>query len=168
MSPAMHNIFGNSKQRGFRLRCFLELMCSIGALTMIAILAQALPACRAQCVYSKISVSRIQGAVFDRSGRPISDADVNLKKDGQFAADTKTDSAGGFLVGAPSGTYELSVNARNFAPAFARIETGTDLVRVLKPARLWVILDVGLTTDACTFISTSRRQFKNAIQENRR
>jgi hypothetical protein len=26
MKPAMQNIFGDSKQRGFRLRCFLSMM----------------------------------------------------------------------------------------------------------------------------------------------
>jgi hypothetical protein len=168
MKPATHETFGIAKRRGFWLRCFLGLMRPIGVSTTIAVLAHGLPVCRAQCVYPKISVSQIRGAVFDRTGRPIPNADVNLKRDGQLVSSTKTDGAGGFFVGAPAGTYDLTVNARIFAPGFARIEAGMDLVRVLRPTRLWMILDVGLTTDACTFVSTSRRQFESAIQENRR
>jgi len=122
----------------------------------------------AQCVYPTIRVSKVGGAVFDRMGRPVSGADVNLKKDGQVVASTKTDEAGGFFIAATPGTYDLNVNARGFTPGFVRVDVGIDLVRALKPAHLWMILDVGSTTDACTFISTSHRQFKKAVQENTR
>jgi hypothetical protein len=141
---------------------------SLHFLVLIAIFALVPSTCRAQCVYQKISVSRVQGAVFDRSGQPIPDADVNLKKDGQVVATTKTDGAGRFLVGTSPGAYDLNESARNLAPGFARIDVGIDLVRIFKSTRLWMILDVGMRLDACTFISTSHRQLEKANQENTR
>ncbi len=168
MKTATHNIFGISKQRGIWLRCFLGIKHLFGVLVPIALLIQVSATCGAQCVYPTIRVSRAGGAVFDRMGEAISGADVNLKNGGQVVASTKTDEAGGFFIAATPGTYDLNVNARGFTPGFVRVDVGIDLVRALKPAHLWMILDVGSTTDACTFISTSHRQFKKAVQENTR
>ncbi|HTW62482.1 MAG TPA: carboxypeptidase-like regulatory domain-containing protein [Terracidiphilus sp.] len=168
MSGAARRRIGISKKRGFRLRCFLEFRHPIGLLMFFALVAEFAWICRAQCVYPRTSVLHAQGAVFDKSGVPISGADVTLKKGDKVVSGAKTGRMGGFLIATSPGTYDLDVSARNFAPGFARIDVGSDLVRVLKPTHLWMILDVGATTDACTFISTSRRQLEKAIQENKR
>jgi Carboxypeptidase regulatory-like domain len=119
----------------------------------------------AQCVSRTVSVSRVQGAVFDQLGRPIPDADVSLKREGQVVASTKTDASGGFTIPISSGAYDLDAKASNFDPGFARIDVGSDLVRAVRPTHIWMILDVGSEElDQCNFTTTSRIQFEKAVR----
>jgi hypothetical protein len=123
-------------------------------------------ACLAQCVYETISVSRVQGSIFDSLGQPIPDVEISLKSEGKVVANTTTDEAGRFSVSANPGKYDLYANARNFEPGFARVDVGSDLVGVLRATRLWMILSVGVSeADECSSLTTtSRREFNKAVQ----
>jgi hypothetical protein len=138
-----------------------------GQAAALALFASIPVSCLGQCVYRPISMSRVQGAVFGRSGEPISNADVSLVRDGSTIAETKTDGAGKFSVPAPSGKYELKAKAHGFAPGFAQVDVGNDLVRALRPTHLWMILDVGMTIENCTLTTTEKRRFKKAIQAHK-
>jgi protocatechuate 3,4-dioxygenase beta subunit len=124
--------------------------------------------CVGQCVYQTISVSRVQGTIVDPSGVPIPNVEVELKRDGERAAVTTTGENGEFSIQAPPGAYDLNAHGKAFAPGFARIDVGTDLARIVRPTHIWMILDVGMTMENCTFATTSRRQFEKAIQAFKR
>ena len=117
-----------------------------------------------QCVYRTIPVSRVQGTVADPFGEPISNVDIRLKQDGKVIATAITDESGGFSLSASPGKYDLLADAKGFVPGFAQIDVGSDLIRMLKPAHLWMILDIGMVVDHCTFTATSRRQFEKVVQ----
>jgi hypothetical protein len=144
--------FGIHWQRGFWLRCFL------GALLISTALVS-----WAQCVMPTMRVSRVRGAVFDRTGQPIAKVEISLKQEDNVVALATTDEKGKFDVPAPPGTYWLNAKASAFAPGYARLDVGNDLIRALKPANLWMILDVGMLGDHCPFATTSRRRFEKAI-----
>ncbi|MGA3132928.1 MAG: carboxypeptidase-like regulatory domain-containing protein [Terracidiphilus sp.] len=126
--------------------------------------------CFAQCVERTISVSRVQGAVFDSFGQPIPNAGVSLEQDGKAIASLTTNESGGFFISANSGNYEFHAKARGFEPYLARINLRTDLIRAAKPTHIWMILKVGSAqVDSCDgFTTTSRRQFEKAIQRQQR
>ena len=109
------------------------------------------------CFYSRISVSRVQGTVFDQLGEPIPNVEIKLRNDGKEIANTETNEAGQFAIPAAPGRYDLQANARGFAPGFTPIDVGHDLARALKPAHLWMILVVGssLDMDTCPLATTS-------------
>jgi hypothetical protein len=123
--------------------------------------------CRSQCVYRTIPVSRVQGAVFDPYGEPIPDAEVSLNKESKVVARTATDEAGRFTIPAAPGIYDLHASGHNFAPDFARVEVGSDLIRELRPTYLWMILKVAVLEDDCSMTTTSRRQFEKMIHKHK-
>jgi len=118
------------------------------------------------CVYRRIRVSRVQGAVFDRIGEPIPNVEVELKRDDKTIATTKTNQAGEFSIPIGPGTYELNAKAQGFYPGFAHLDVGSDLVRAFKPTHLWMIMDVGIQ-DKCPLTTTSRREFEEAIRNEK-
>jgi hypothetical protein len=124
-----------------------------------------------QCVYRTLSVTRVHGALVgtlvDPDGRPIPNADVELKGD-EHVASAATNADGEFSIQAPPGGYEIHANARGFALGIARVDVGSDLIEMLRPAHLWMILDVGILLDHCTFTTTSRRELEKAIQEHKK
>ena len=123
----------------------------------------------AQCISRTLSVSRVQGAVFDQMGRPIPDVDVSLKRESRVVEGVETDGSGRFSIRSSPGAYDLYVNARNFVSGDTRIEVGNDLIGVLRPTKLWVILQVGMLSENCgPFVTTSRRQFENATKHDPR
>ena len=164
MKPAAHEILGIAERRGFWLRCFLS-----GAMVILGEMGPAAVISYGQCVDRVIRVSRVQGGVLDSYGRPIPNVVIELKSEDKIVATTTGNETGSFSIPAPPGKYELAANARGFETGFASLEVGTDLVRAFKPARLFVILDVGMATlDQCTFSTTSRREFDKVIRENTR
>jgi hypothetical protein len=128
------------------------------------------PQCLAQCVVRTISVSRVQGTTFDPSGQPIPNVQVSLEQDGRLVASFTTDESGGFSVPANPGDYELHANARGFASGVARINVGSDLIRVVRPTHIWMILYVGSAElDRCPgFATTSRAKFEKSIRKKQR
>jgi hypothetical protein len=124
--------------------------------------------CVGQCVYRTISVSRVQGTIVDPSGVPIPNVDDELKRDGKRTATGTTNESGEFSIQASPGVYDLNAHGSAFARGFARIDIGTDLVRLARPTHIWMILDVGMTMENCTLATTSRRQFEKAIQAFKR
>lgn len=122
--------------------------------------------CIAQCVYRPISVSRLQGTILTRDGKPIPNVNVELKRNSDRIASATTNEAGEFLIKAVPGEYELRSEARGFAPGFAEVELGSDLVRTLIPrTHLWMILDVGMINDYCQFTTTSRSKLRKALRQ---
>jgi hypothetical protein len=136
-----------------------------GLILCLAFVALIPDICRSQCVYRAILVSRVQGTILDPYGKPIPNVEVDLKRDGVRIAGATTNDVGEFSIQATPGKYELHAHADRFASGFARIDLGTDLVRMLRPsAHFWMILRVGVVNDACTFSTTSRRELRRAIQ----
>ena len=158
MNPSAGNSFGIHQQRGFWLRCFL------GAALVVSTTA----ASPAQCVYRTISVSRVLGAVFDSYGQPIPNVEVSLKQEENIVARSTTDDKGQFAISGSPGTFWLLAKAIEFAPGYARLGVGKDLIGTFRPTHLWIILHVGskLTDDCGAFVTTSRRQFERAITKH--
>ena len=170
MKPAAHESFGIAKRRGFWLRCFLgettRFVPAMGILSAIAFTgaAPAVVGAQVDCVYRTVSVSRVQGSIFDSAGRPIPNVEVELKSDGKLIGSAETDEEGKFAIPAAPGKYDLTTNARGFAPGFSPIDVGGDLVRTLRPTHLWMILEVGMG-QGCPLTTASRREFEKAIQK---
>jgi hypothetical protein len=70
------------------------------------------------CVYKPPKVRRVCGMIVDSDGRPISDVNVAVLKDGTTVKNATSDEAGEFdLGGIQAGKYELDATATGFQHA---------------------------------------------------
>ena len=123
--------------------------------------------CSGQCVSRTISVSRVQGAVFDRDGQPIPNVEISLRREGATIAHVETDDLGRFSIFEVPGAYDLVEKVNGFASGSARIEVGGDLIRAVRPTTLWMVLDVGVLTENCgPFVTTSKKRFERSITKH--
>jgi hypothetical protein len=166
MNPAMQNIFGNSNQRGFRLRCFLD-----DALVVSVILSLQSPLAHAQgivdCVDpASLSVSRVQGQVFDPSGTVVSGVSVTLVDVRSADQRTTTDNQGRFHVDALPDQYIFNASLPPFRRASAKLAVlGREDVGP-RPGYFYVILGTG--GSFCPWVTASRREFQKIIHANQR
>ena len=119
------------------------------------------------CFYKALSVSRVQGQVFDPSGLPIPATVLSLKQGGKEMTRATTDDQGRFSIRNANGKYELHTEARGFAPAFAPINVGNDFEHAFHPGKLWLILSVG-ATEPCPSVTTSHKQFLQTLSDYRK
>src|SRR5580698_4097538 len=162
MTVSTQKRLGNSRQRGFWLRCFLG-----GVIFMLAAMGPVAVFSRAQCVERTIRASRIQGLVLDPYGRPIPNVMIELRTEDKIIATATADETGRFSIHASPGECEIVAKARGFETTYAALDVGNDLVRAIRPTRLFMILDVRRALlDQCSFTTTSRREFEKLIREN--
>jgi hypothetical protein len=111
---------GNSRQRGFWLRCFLG-----GITILFALVSCPSENARANvCVYKTLHVIQTRGHVTDYSGKSIPDAKLTFKNDGKTVLESSADQEGNFNVKVPKGKYELRVESPGFAPGYAYLQVG--------------------------------------------
>ena len=143
-------------------------MRNFASLSLVFLLLALIPSVSpAQCVYHTISVSRVEGTVSDPNGQPIPNVKVELKRDNERIAAATTNEQGRFSIQAPPGKYELRATSQSFAPGHAYIGLGSDLVTLFRSSHLWMILTPGVAIDQCTFVTTSRKKFENAVQRHK-
>src|ERR1035438_1975706 len=104
--------------------------------------------------YKTLSVSRVQGQVFDPQGESVPGVVVLLEQDRKEVIRATTDGEGRFSIKAADGNYEIYADLRGFEPAFANIRLGNDLAHVFHPSKLWLILGIGVG-EPCPSSTTS-------------
>ena len=159
MNSTAHNGSEVFKQRSYWLRCFLGRIFPLLAL----LLCLNSPALANICVSSTLHVRSVHGIVTDFLGQPISGAIVSLKSGEDTKAETKTDSAGNFLLNVSSGHFELFVHATAFLDGWAPLYVGLNLRSLLHSNTLYVILAIG-GLDCPPNPTTSREVFIRQIQ----
>jgi hypothetical protein len=166
MKPETHSIFGISKQRGIWLRCFLDA-------TGFAIVATlSLPQFAhtqgiVDCVYpGRVSVSRVEGQVFDPSGTVVPGVIITLADERGSKIQTTTDGQGRFRLAASPGEYSFTAVVPMFQTSQTRLNVGEDLAGLFHPSNLRVIL--GMAGSFCPWVTTSQREFRDVISSNKK
>jgi len=164
MNRAASQTRGIHRQRGFWLRCFLSALwiwCSFLPLHMAR--AQSF----VDCVYPRrVSVSRIQGRVFDPFGVPVPGVVITLVDEDGRTLQTKSDGGGRFQIAASPGKYSFKADFPMFQTSDTELAVGEDLIGFIHPSHLYVIL--GLTGSECAWITTSRKEFEQVISDNKK
>jgi Carboxypeptidase regulatory-like domain len=141
------------------------LLSRVGVLSLVLHFCACFSHAQIDCFgYKTLQVSRVQGQVFDPSGVLVPGAVVLLKLDGKEVSRETTGADGRFYIKAVDGKYELRVDARGFASAFAYINVGNDLAHAFRPSKLWLILGLGMG-EPCPSSTTSHKKFLNILSE---
>jgi len=165
MRRALHERMGNTQQRGFWLRCFLG-----GAAAVLISLPLSLSAHSqgiVDCVSpSHISVSRVQGQVFDPSGVAVPGVTVSLVDKRGARQEIETDSQGLFHIEALPDSYEFKAAQRSFETASAGLYIlGREDVGP-RPDYLYVVLGMG--GSFCPWVTASKHEFQRIIRDNKK
>jgi hypothetical protein len=164
MSPAMQNIFGNSKQRGFRLRCFLDVVV-LTVLFCSPSIQSAFPQGIVDCIQQrKLTVPKVEGQVVDPKGAPVPTALVWISQEGKLVSKIETDSLGRFAFGVRSGQYTLKAQLQGFETTTAELDVGKDLGSLFHPTALKVIL--ALPGMNCSWVTTGGREYKELFKQH--
>jgi hypothetical protein len=164
MKPAAHEIFGIAKRRGFWLRCFLGVF---GLGPCIAALSPQVASGQGivDCVYpGRVSVSRVQGRVFDPFGAIVPGVVITLVDEHNATLQTTTDEQGRFHLASSPGKYRFKAVFQMFQTSQTELNVGEDLVGLVHPSDLRVIL--GLSGSYCAWVTTSQKEFRQIISSN--
>jgi hypothetical protein len=113
-----------------------------------------------------IHLSNVEGYVVNSKGKPVADAEVTLSQDEKVVLSTRTDRAGAFRFEHADGHFVFRVGRTMFAPAEREILVRVELATAVARKKLYVIVGPGACADACSSVSTSRREFDRVISEN--
>jgi hypothetical protein len=152
MKPAAHEIFGIAKRRGFWLRCFLGVF---GFWACIAVPSSQIAQGQGivDCVYpGRVSVSRVQGRVFDPFGVVVPGVVITLVDEQNTSLQLATDEQGRFHFAISPGKYRLKAVFQMFQTSQTELNVGEDLVGLVHPGDLYVIL--GLSGSYCAWVTT--------------
>jgi hypothetical protein len=164
MKRAASEKIGISMQRGFWLRCFLG-----GTLPVLLVCSVMCRVLHAQiAVDGPIRLSRVEGLVINKLGKPVVGAKVSLVRDDAIVLSTQTNQSGEFRFDHASGRYLFRVERTEFSPAAHEIVATDEIVTDLERKRLYVVVGPGACTDECSSVSTSKREFDRVIRENSR
>jgi hypothetical protein len=160
MKPAALETLEPTKKRGFWLRCFLG-----AAITAVAVSAPLVASPQIDCVYpGRVSVSRVQGRVFDPFGVVVPGVVITLVDEHNMTLQTTTDAQGRFHLAASPGKYLFKAIFPMFQISHTELSVGEDLVGLIHPSDLHVIL--GLDGLDCAWVTTSQKEFQQIISSN--
>jgi hypothetical protein len=111
-----------------------------------------------------LSVSRVQGQVFDPLGRVVPGAEVSLVSGGGASIKVETGAMGEFRFNAAPGRYVLKVVYPAFQFSSVELTVRRNLWNLLHPSTLRVILGVG--SFDCPWVTTRNREFQAMIRTN--
>jgi hypothetical protein len=164
MKATTRKILGIAKRRGFWLRCFLG---AIGPMAFFAVLPSRASLAQGivDCVYpGRVSVSRVQGRVFDPFGTVVPGAVITLVNEHNVTLQTTTDNQGRFHFATSPGKYRFKAEIQMFQKSQTELSVGEDLAGLIYPSDLHVIL--GLSGSYCAWVTTSQREFRQIISSN--
>jgi hypothetical protein len=151
------NRTGISRQRGFRLRCFLGL--TLAAFCMGAI-------AHAQLDMPKpFRVSHFEGLVMSPYGKPVENADISLTQNGRAVFSTRTDVAGHFKLDDVAGQFVFRVKTPDYSVVAREVVIGFELATAIHGNRLYVILGPGACSDDCSSVFTRKGDFEKAMRK---
>ncbi|MDE3201580.1 MAG: carboxypeptidase regulatory-like domain-containing protein [Acidobacteriota bacterium] len=164
MTMLVSGEFGNSRQRGFQLRCFL------GRVFLIAVICfGAIGVAHAQVdIPGPFHVSHLKGIVVTPDGEPVADTAIDLTQNGKTIYTTRTDAKGRYDFKRVSGEYIFRIKVPHYSvvarPVLVRFELATEV----HGNALYVILGPGACNDDCSSIFTSKKNFEKRIRRNNR
>jgi hypothetical protein len=159
MTATLQNSFGNSRQRGFWLRCFL------GAAVAISL---CWPAGAQLEIPGPEHLVRVEGVVVNSEGKPVANAEVTLTRDGNVMYTAHADQRGEFSFKHVSGQFTFRVARTQYAPAAREIIVTDELVTRAERKKLYVIVGPGACEDECSSVLTNKQQFEKALKEKNR
>jgi hypothetical protein len=146
------------KQRSLTIliSCLLSLFCSSRVVS-------------AQLEMEKaIHLPRVQGTVYDKTGKLLPDAKVELVRNDAVVFTTTTDQSGGFGFKHVSGLYTLRVREEKHSPAAREIKVELELASAAQNRNLFVLLGPAACSESCSTITTSRKEFETVVRRNTR
>jgi hypothetical protein len=155
---------GISKQRGYRLRCFLGRAFLLASL-LVAISGAAFAQVEGP---SPIRLVRVEGVVVNSDGKPAANLEVTLSKEDKVIFSTHTGPSGDFRFDRVSGSFVLKVARSEYAPAARAVIVRDELVAFLQRKKLYVVLGPGACADACSSVLTSKQEFDHIIRKKSR
>jgi hypothetical protein len=166
MTPAAHGVFGIATRRGFWLRCFLGVF-GLGAYFTIVSPQIARAQSIVDCVYpGRVSVSRVQGRVYDPFGVVVPGVVVTLVDERGSTLQATTDNQGRFRIAAPPGKYSFKAVFPMFQTSMTELNVGEDLAGLVRPSDLYVTL--GLDGMYCAWVTTGRKEFQQIVKNNKK
>ncbi len=164
MTVTEYRYLNNSKQRGFRLRCFLGRLFLVIAACMICF-----GVAQAQIdIPGPFHVSHLKGIVVTPEGKPVTDAVINLTQNGNVIYTTRTDAKGEYDFKHVSGEFIFRMRVPHYSivarPVLVRFELATEV----RGNALYVILGPGACSDDCSSVFTSKKDFERRIRRNNR
>jgi hypothetical protein len=165
MKLAIQERVGVSKQRGFWLRCFV----SRSLFGCFAIWMMFVVAASAQIDVVTFHLPKVRGAVTDKSGVPVANAEVDLVSVSDSAAiwTVKTNPFGSFRIDCNGGSYWLQIKATGLSTASMHVIVASDLRSLFHQSQLHVALGPNACMDECSWVYTSKRKFDHAVRLNR-
>jgi hypothetical protein len=122
-------------------------------------------AAQVDCVSPKpIKVSRVQGQVFDITGKAVPGVVVSLVQEGKPTAQFHTGLNGEFQFKAANGQYVLKTEVPAFQSTSVELIVGNSALSHFHPSTLRVI--VGLYGSFCPWATTSNREFQKMVRAN--
>jgi len=138
MTATSQQSLGNSRQRGFWLRCFLG-----KRLTLVFLLCfLSKNAIANECSYRPVYVRNLLGHVSYATGEDAHGAKITVKDGAKAVFQSTTNQKGDFQLKVPRGEYELTAEAPGFLPSAAHVHVGFSLRSLFRRDLIKLRLDV--------------------------
>jgi hypothetical protein len=119
-------------------------------------------------VEKELHLPHVHGAVYDKAGKPVAGAKVELVRDDRVVFETTTDKSGAFKFKDANGLFLLRVLDGRFASAEREVQVGFELAYAAQNRNLFVLLGPSACADSCSTITTSKKEFEQIVRRNAR
>ena len=113
-----------------------------------------------------LHLTHVHGAVYDKAGKALAGAKVELVREDNVIVSATTGQDGGFRFTHVEGNYELRVTAAHFSPASREILVSMELARAVRGQNLYVLMGPGVCAESCSLITTSKKEFQEIVRRN--
>lgn len=158
MTRAFDERMSRYRQRGFWLRCFLgtAFLFAAGSIAWSKVEPQ-----------GPLHLWRLHGFYMDAKGKPITNVELTLERDGAVRYRTKTDASGWFAFDHVSGRYTMHIDkSSNYSQLSREVIVGLETATILRKNTLYVVAGPGACTDDCSSVFTSKYEYENAVRRN--
>jgi hypothetical protein len=114
-----------------------------------------------------LTLIHVRGTVYDKAGKSIPDAKVELLRNDAVVLATTSDASGGFRFDHVDGHYLLRVTESKYSPATREILVEWKLGRAVELHNLFVLLGPSVCADSCSMIVTSKKEFEEVTRRNK-
>ena len=133
---------------------------------MLPVALFAMPANAQLDVDKGLHLTHVHGAVYDKSGKAVAGAKVELLRNGAAVVTTTTSQDGGFKFDHVAGSFDLRVTEAHFSPATREILVSMELARAVRGQKIFVLMGPAACAESCSEIITSKREFDETVRRN--
>jgi len=161
-----------ARSAGPRLRCFLEQRATFVLagrifVALAVVMSAGIAAAQVDCVMpAPLTVSRVQGQVFDWTGTGVPGVAITLVSRSGAMMRTTAGQEGRFQIPVPPGQYFFKAIVPMFQTASGKLTVREDTDGHVRPSYLYVI--VGMGGSFCPWMTTSKREFRKIILDNKK